>query len=48
MEKYLRKNSLVYIEVDFPPANPSQMLFKIDVLKIFAKSQENTCTGVSF
>ena len=42
MEKYLRKNSLVYIEADFPPANRSQMFFKIGVLKNFAKSQENT------
>ena len=46
--KILRKNSLVHIEVDFPPANPSQMFFKIDVLKNFAKLGENTCVGVSF
>ena len=46
--KSLRKNSLGYIEVDFPPANRSQMFFKINVLKNFAKSQEDTCIGVSF
>ena len=34
--------------VDFPPANRSQMFFKIGVLKTFAKSQGNTCIGVSF